>query len=442
MVIMDARRLAGTESRRALVWFLVLSALAMVLVGAGAVAWSVHVAQVQAIAAAARAGSAFASQVVAPLCTAGLQRGDPAAITVLDQAVRPRMRDGSILRVKVWTAEGRIVYSDAPALIGTVFELGHESRELLGSDGAEAEMANLTRPENHLETPLGRLVETYAGIHDVTGRPLLVETYFPAHPVDVDAAAIAREFTPLAVVTIVALQLLQLPLALAVARRLDRAHGEHRRLLEHAVTSSELERRRIARDLHDGVVQDLSGAVYLLESVERQLPAGHPAGPSIARVTALVQADVQQLRKTMIDLAPPQLTGESLELGIAGLAGQLTEAGVTVSISVDDTADLPDLAVQVLYRACRELLHNVFKHAAATEVAVTVAITADRVVLTVADNGIGFDQGSTERTGHMGLRLLTEAVTDAGGDLTMLPAPGAGTTVVITLARGERKAER
>jgi two-component system, NarL family, sensor kinase len=435
MALMDARRPAGTESRRALAWFLALSALAMVLVGAGAVVWSAHVARSQAVAAAARSGSAFASQVVAPLCTPGLRSGDPAAVAVLDEVVRPRMRDGSILRVKVWTPEGRIVYSDAATLIGREFELDHDVSGLLGSGEAEAEITKLTRPENHLETPLGRLVETYAAIRDVAGQPLLVETYFPAQPVDADAAAIAREFTPLAVITIVALQLLQLPLALAVARRLDRAHGEHRRLLEHAVTSSELERRRMARDLHDGVVQDLSGAVYLLESVQRRLPADHPVTPSITRVTTLVQADVQQLRKTMMDLAPPQLTGESLELGVAALAGPLTEAGVAVDVRVDDTADLPDLTVQLLYRACRELLHNVFKHAAATKVTVTVAVAAERVTLTVADDGTGFDVGTVDRSKHMGLLLLTEAVTHAGGELTVRPESG-GTTVEITLTRG------
>ncbi|WP_203784599.1 sensor histidine kinase [Paractinoplanes rishiriensis] len=429
------RRLAGSESRRTLAWFLALSALALVGVAAGAAAWSVHVAQAQAISTAARSGRAFAAQVVAPLCTAGLRRGDPAAVVALDQAVRPRMLDGSILRVKVWTPEGTIVYSDAHALIGSTFDLDAEHHDLLGGDHAEAEITNLSRPENHLETPLGRLVETYAAIQDVSGRPLLVETYFPADPVDADADAIARKLTPLALAAIVALQLLQLPVALAAARRLDRAHGERHRLLEHAVAASELERRRIARDLHDGVVQDLSGAVYLLESIQRRLPTDSPLAPSITKVTGLVQADVQQLRQTMINLAPPQLTGESLELGVAGLAGPLAEAGVTVEISVDDTADLPQLTVQLLYRACRELLHNVFKHANASKVTVTVTVAPTEAVLTVADDGTGFDADAVDRSQHMGLLLLTEAVTDAGGTLEVHQSPGAGTTVVISVQK-------
>jgi signal transduction histidine kinase len=269
----------------------------------------------------------------------------------------------------------------------------------------------------------------------VSGRSLLVETYFPADPVDADAAAIARKLTPLALAAIVALQLLQLPVALAAARRLDRAHGERHRLLEHAVAASELERRRIARDLHDGVVQDLSGAVYLLESIERRLPPDSPLAPSITKVTGLVQADVQQLRQTMINLAPPQLTGESLELGVAGLAGPLSEAGVTVEISVDDTAELPQLTVQLLYRACRELLHNVFKHANANKVTVTVQVSPAEVVLTVADDGTGFDAEAVDRSQHMGLLLLTEAVNDAGGTLDIRQVPGAGTTVVVAVSR-------
>jgi signal transduction histidine kinase len=437
MAIMALRRSnARPEVRRAIARFLVLNLLAMMIVAAAAIAWSVETSHSQAVRVAARTARSVASGVVAPFCTHELRRGDPAAIDALDSVVRNRMRDGSILRVKVWTPEGRIIYSDEHVLIGHSYTLDDADRALLGTDNANAAISALSRPENGLEAQAGRLVETYAGIRDAEGQPLLFEAYFPVGPVDADARAIAWHFTPLALATILTLQLLQLPLALVLARRLDRAHGEHGRLLEHAVVASELERRRISRDLHDGVAQDLAGVSYMLESLEGQLPPDSSLLGSVKRATGVIQADVRSLRRTMVDLHPPDLAAEGLDPAIADLLAPLREAGTRTVATLDDTSALPELSIQLLYRACRELLRNVLKHAAATEVTVTVVVEPDQVILAVADNGSGFDPASAaDQPDHLGLRLLTEAVHDAGGELRVVTGPGTGTTVEVALAR-------
>jgi signal transduction histidine kinase len=437
MAIMALRRNdARPEVRRAIARFFLLNLLAMIIVAAGAIGWSVHVAHTQAVRAAARTARLVATHLVAPLCTEALLQGDQSAIDALDRAVRDRMRDGSILRVKIWTPEGRIIYSDAATLIGRSFELDPEDKTLLGTDRANAAISALNRAENGLEKQSGRLVETYAGIHGVDGQPLLFEAYFPVGPVDADARAIAWDFTPSALATILALQLLQLPLAIVLARRLDRAHSEHRRLLEHAVAASELERRRISRDLHDGVAQDLAGVAYMLESLEGRIPRDSPFYEAITRATGVIQTDVRSLRQTMVDLSPPDLANDGLENAVTELVTPLREAGIRSATIVEDTSDLPELTVQLLYRACRELLRNVLKHAAATEVTVTIAIEPHQVTLTVADNGAGFDpQRSPDGPDRLGLRLLTEAAQDAGGSLRVATAPGVGTTVDVTIAR-------
>jgi two-component system NarL family sensor kinase len=437
MAIMALRRKdTRPEVRRAIARFLLLNLLAMILVAAGAIGWSAHVANAQAVRTAARTARSIATHVIAPLCTPELLQGDAAAIAALDDAIRERMRDGSMLRVKIWTPEGRIIYSDASELIGRSFPLDRDDQALLGTDRANASISPLDRPENKLEAAAGRLVETYAGIRSVDGNPLLFEAYFPAGPVDADAGAIARDFTPTALATILALQLLQLPLALALARRLDRAHGEHRRLLEHAVAASELERRRVARDLHDGVAQDLAGVAYMLESLESRIPPDSPFYQAITRATGVIHSDVRSLRRTMVELYPPDLATDGLEHAIAELAGPVREAGIHVTTTVDDTSGLEDLTVQLLYRACRELLRNVVKHADATEVTVTVSVEPDQVALVVADNGAGFDaQSSSDDPDRLGLRLLTEAVQDAGGSLRIDTAPGSGTTASASLTR-------
>jgi signal transduction histidine kinase len=433
--VVELRRVdARPEVRRAVKRFLALNLLAIVVVAAGAIFLSVYVARGQAVDGAARSARSIASGIVAPLLTPALEHGDPAAVEELDKLVRNRMRDGSLLRVKVWNRDGRIVYSDAKSLIGESFELEDEDIELFGTTRAVAEISALDRPENGLEAAQAkRLVETYVGIHDTAGDPLLFEAYFPVDRLDANARTIAWQLTPVALLTIVALQLLQLPLALVLARRLDHAHREHGRLLEHAVAASDLERRRIARDLHDGVIQDLAGVAYMLNALDLQLPAGDERlRRSVSRAAGIVQVDVRALRQTMVDLYPPDLSEAGLEPAVQDLVVGLRQAGIDCEIQVPDTAGLSELTLQLLYRSARELLRNVTKHAQATEVKVTVVIEADRAVLTIADNGVGFEpDGAPVQSGHLGLRLLDEAVRDAGGRMTIVAAPGAGTSVQV-----------
>jgi signal transduction histidine kinase len=422
------------EVRAAIQRFLLLSVLAMLVVGAMAITVSGYVAGTQAVDDAARGARSLANGVVGPLCTPSLRRGDQVAVDALDTVVRNRIRDGSILRIKVWSPEGRILYSDATTLIGRTYDLDDEDRKLLGTNEAYARISSLQRPENGLESQVGRLVESYVGFYDTTGQPLLFEAYFPVDRVDANARRIAWELTPICLLTIVALQLLQLPLALAMGRRLDHAHRERGRLLEHAVAASDLERRRVARDLHDGVIQDLAGVGYTLESVELQLPPESGQLQQVLRRAAgVVQADVRALRQTMTDLHPADLT----EVGLASAINDLVEppraAGLRCTVRVADTSGLPLLAVQLLYRASRELVRNALKHAHATEITIDVEVEHRRAILTVTDNGVGFAGSAPIRVGHLGLRLLTEAVDDAGGALEVIEASGGGATVRVVV---------
>jgi two-component system NarL family sensor kinase len=420
------------EVRAAIQRFLLLSAVAMLVVGGVAIAASMYVARTQAVDDAAQGAHSIATFMVGPLCTPAMRQGDPSAMGALDTAVRNRMRDGSILRIKIWSPEGKVLYSDAAALIGGTYELDEGDRNLLGTHQGYARISSLERPENTLERPAGRLVETYVGFFDTAGQPLLFEAYFPVDGVDAKAARIAWQLTPICLLTIVSLQLLQLPLALVLARRLDHAHSEHERLLEHAVAASDLERRRVARDLHDGVIQDLAGVGYTLESVELQLAPDSPRLQQVLRRAAgVVQADVRALRQTMTDLHPADLTEVGLASAINDLVEPARAAGLSCTVQIADTSDLPPLAVQVLYRASRELVRNTLKHAQATEVSVNIEVDHRRATLTVTDNGVGFSGQAAARKGHLGLRLLTEAVRDAGGTVEVITAPGAGTTVRI-----------
>jgi signal transduction histidine kinase len=416
----------------------------MLVVAAAAVGWSTIVAREQAVYFAEQSALGIANGLVAPQCTPGLRAGEPAAVEALDRVVRGRIRDGSVMRIKVWTASGRIIYSDQPALIGHSFELPASEVALIGTNRADTKISTLGRSENRYENPSRRLVEAYVAITDTTGEPLLFEAYFPTDRLDANARYIAQHLTPNALVTIIALQLLQLPLAIALARRLDHAHRERARLLEHAIAASDVERRRFARDLHDGVIQDLAGVGYSLGSIELQLAsAPDPLRDTVRRISDTVRRDVRALRQTMLDIHPPDLTQVSLQTAINDLASPLRTAGMVCQIRVPDGSGLSGPTRQLLYRAARELLRNVEKHAHAGRVEVNVVLEPDSVTLSVQDDGVGFDPVNSEpMAGHLGMRLLREAVEDAGGRFVVTSAPGHGADirVVLPTARGARGA--
>jgi signal transduction histidine kinase len=433
----DARpvpTLGRHELRRAVAWFLALSTLAMLLVAGGAVSWSIYAARRQAVHFAVQSALGMADDLVAPYCTPGLRTGSAEAVATLDRLVDGRIRDGSVTRVNVWTATGEIIYADRSELIGHRFELSAEKVALFGTDDVYAEIIETGENEHDYSERSEKLVETYIAITDTDGQPLLFEAYFPTDELDTNARYIAQRLVPAATIAIVALQLLQLPLALALARRLDKAHRSQSRLLEYAIAASDVERRRFARELHDGVIQDLAGVGYTLGSLEQQLEdSPGPLRDTVKRISHAVRADLRALRQTMVDINPPDLTRVSLHEAINDLATSLRTAGAACDIRVGDPSGLDAPTRQLLYRAAREALRNVGQHARATRVEVSLDPQADPVLLTVRDNGVGFDPDREPPAGHLGMRLMREAVEEAGGTVTVTSVIGEHTFVTVTL---------
>ena len=91
----------------------------------------------------------------------GVLRGDPSALRQLDDLVRDQVMTDGIVRVKVWSHDGTILYADEPALIGKRFALGEEERGLFDTGGADAEISDLSKPENRYERQEGKLLEAH-----------------------------------------------------------------------------------------------------------------------------------------------------------------------------------------------------------------------------------------------------------------------------------------
>ena len=361
-----------------------------------------------------------------------LDAGDPQSTQVLDELMRGIAREESIVRTKIWTPEGVVLWADDDRLVGKQYELAPEDAALLGTQNSYAELTDLERPENEYETALrGQFIEVYAGFFDTDGDPLLFEAYLPAR--ELGTGALRADLVALALLWLVLLLGLMLPLAASLARRVDRAQAEQQRLLRHAVEASELERKRLAQDLHDGVIQDLAGVGYVFSALESQL-ADAPQALSTARLASdIVRRDVLALRTLSTDLYPPDLGGEGLGSALEEMLDDCERKGLETSLELSPTLDLSPRTALLAYRTVREALRNVLKHAQATRVDVAVQRVDDEVLVRVRDDGKGFDPTAGAPEGHLGLRVMRDGVTDAHGELELGPAPGGGTLLEAKL---------
>jgi signal transduction histidine kinase len=199
------------------------------------------------------------------------------------------------------------------------------------------------------------------------------------------------------------------------------------------------ERERIAMDLHDGVIQTLYGVGMALGAQVRTF--GEPASPSSAIVQqAASQIDevIREIRRTIFDLRPREFTGGSLEAGLAALVAELEINGVPhPALELESgVADLvPPEAVVGVLQIAREATTNLMRHARASQATIRLTRVNGQVVLTISDNGQGFDPPGTGDHPGQGLRNMAERARMLGGTFTVDSAPGQGTEVRLTIPR-------
>lgn len=369
---------------------------------------------------------ASAKWAVEPVLTVGVLRGDPAALRRLDSVVRERvLQDSSVVRVKIWDRSGRIVYSDEARLIGARYP--GEIEELQG-DRIHAHVSDLDKPENRFERGFGKLLEVYVAITIPSGRQLRYEEYYRSSFVDARARRMFREFGFISLGALILLALIQLPLAWQLAHRVRRGQRERLELLQRAVEASERERRRIAADLHDGVVQNLAGVTYSLSAAASSAPA--ELAPTLREAAVATRQALRELRSLLVEIYPPDLQREGLEAALEDLLAPCAARGLETRLAVDD-GDLPPDVEGLFFRAAQEALRNVVKHADAQSVEVEVARRNGRATLRVEDDGSGFEVDGRPKGDHFGLRVLRDLVREVGGDLDVDSKPGQGTVVCV-----------
>ena len=156
--------------------------------------------------------------------------------------------------------------------------------------------------------------------------------------------------------------LLTVPLMWVLTRRLDASAAERERLLLAAVQASENERRRIARDLHDGVVQDLAGISFAASATARDVADRPDVARRLEALGAGVRSSLRALRSLLVEIYPPDLRTEGLGAALDDLLAPATASGVQVSLEVADTDDVREESVALVWRVAQEAVRNALRH--------------------------------------------------------------------------------
>lgn len=346
-----------------------------------------------------------------------------AATPEFEDAVSLQLLGGDSVRVKVWSLDGTIVYSDVPSLVGGTFGFTHHA---VASARGERSIgvSDLSEPENASERGLGELLEFYLPVFDSAGKEIAVfEVYQTADSYDDTVSRIRRNVWLSIGSGLGVLGLFMGTLTLAGARVANRRRRQAEELLGALSRAQERERRRTVGALHDDIGQPLYRLLYGIEGCKARLEGDDPVREELDRLEVLVRDIDRTLRAELRKLhhgAPDDL---GLEPAVRELAATVSaEDDLAVDVVVETSDDPGSEERAALYRAIAEGLLNVRRHAQAGRAEVRLTGRDGDVVAEVRDDGIG--PGRREGLGIVTTRERLEAL---GGGLVVERRRGGGT---------------
>lgn len=350
---------------------------------------------------------------------------DSAAYDAFDEEVRLRLLGGDTIRVKVWTPEGVVAYSDAAALRGLRFPFNSTAREALSGIAASS-VSDVSEPAHEFEQHVEQLIEFYVPVispdGDVVG---LFEVEERVDTLNTTVRRIRRNTWLSIGLGLAVLTVFMASLTVANAHVLTRRRRQAEELLTRLVNAQEDERRRIVGSLHDDVGQPLYRLLYGLQGSRRRLSPSDPVARELADLEDLVRDVDTTLRSELRILHD----GLAEDLGLQTALEELidttrSEVDLRLDLVFDLEADLEAAQRVALLRAAQEAITNVRKHAAATAVSIRVFEKEGRAVLEVRDDGTGV-------RGPEGLGLTTtrERLEAIGGGVEIRTANASGTVL-------------
>ena len=202
------------------------------------------------------------------------------------------------------------------------------------------------------------------------------------------------------------------------------------------IKAQEEERRRVAREIHDGPAQDMANVVFRAEVCERLVDTDIPrAKRELSDLREQVRSCLQEIRKIIFDLRPMTID----DLGVVATVRKLLEPmqdehKIVAELRVLGKEKRLDSYIEIgLFRIMQEALTNIVKHAAATIVLIRIEFSQENVVAVIEDNGRGFDSTAKVGKESFGLMGMKERINLLNGDLRIKSAPGAGTKVIVKI---------
>jgi signal transduction histidine kinase len=227
------------------------------------------------------------------------------------------------------------------------------------------------------------------------------------------------------------------------SQQLEALNIELRRLSMSLITTQDEERRRIARELHDGLGQDLTAAKIMLQEILQQQDSDGSKGgsvESVREVSGMIDGMLQQVRSISYLLHPPLLDEIGLRSALGWFLDGLTKRGGIQTSLETQPADFPRLAPEVetaLFRIIQEALTNVFRHARAHKVWVTLAERKKEITVSVRDDGVGVLEHTAQfRPGNTGVGIasMRQRAKELGGEVRIRNAsPGTVVELVIPI---------
>ena len=223
-------------------------------------------------------------------------------------------------------------------------------------------------------------------------------------------------------------------------RQMSAREQAHENFAEQVIAAQESERRRLAGDIHDGISQRLVGLTYRLDAAARAVDDGAQASAAeqLEKARDLVDLTLAEARSAISGLRPPVLDDLGLAGGLASLAASTPEVDLDLYL---DEIRLPEHIEVALYRIAQECVQNVVKHSRALLATVTFTVRDGVAWLEVADKGVGFETPTfpvAASAAGYGMLSMAERAELVGGGLTVRSAPGAGTTVTVTVPLEEQ----
>lgn len=422
----------GSAVRSAILKFLLTGLIVLLTVSIPATFWVRSVAQNVAMQEVLELTQRLADYAIGADLGTKLAAGDMSAVEQINARMAPWMSDEMILRIKVWDSTGTILYSDVGELIGTSFPLESWAEELLAGGPGVISLGPQEEGENIYEAGTEDLVEVYVLSGAGTDTPLLFEMYFHAAVVRVPEHEMLLGMIPVFLVALGVLQAAQLIPGIALAKRVQRYQRARRALLQQAIEAGEQERARLARDLHDDIIQDLAGLAYILDP--------SPSTNGSDAPSAILQGSIRKLREVTSELYSTPVSAADLPAALSVLVERTRSKGIRTRVDISEPVDLENRQATMLYRVGREALVNIMKHSEAKNVHLNLKPHGGLWTLRITDDGQGFDVLNGSRESHFGLRMMSDAAELVGARLELVSTMDGGTCMAVTT--GGRQQQR